>query len=133
MVKQRKHTPSSKKKKAPQTDEVVVAETEDAVLVKGTAEVLIEGMEGIQQYATTTMHSEASSLAPFRKTMRLKLLFPTSDTPRFGKIETTSVLHQILKHMCMLPDNFIQRLETIGFITPQIIGNRFGLSTKQIA
>ena len=74
----------------------------------------------------------ASSNAPSNRTERLANLFP-DDKSRFSKFKADSNILKLLKEIINLPEPFIARMEAVGYTTPAIIVNRFGLSQQSIA
>ena len=43
------------------------------------------------------------------------------------------MFHKLLKDILMLEEFHITRLEVVGFVTPAIIVNRFGMTTRDLA
>ena len=90
---------------------------------------IIENMPVLQQ---TDDVSILSSSLPSRKTEKLTKMFP-SDPSKFSSFNTESTLVEFLQHVINLDSTFIARLEQIGFVTPTVIVNRFGLDSQSIA
>ena len=97
-------------------------------------EIVIEGVDDIQSSPGMLFDgmSQVSSTAPTHKTAKLAKLFQT-DSCRFGTIEPDGLLHHILTNVCKLPDSFVARMMQVGFYTPHIVVNRFGLDSEHIA
>jgi len=74
----------------------------------------------------------ASSIAPSRKTTRLRALFPP-DTFCFKQMKRDSHLFELLSDKFGFEDHFIERLEKIGCNTPAIVVNTFGLDVRSLA
>ena len=75
--------------------------------------------------------SMVSSEAPSRCSTKLATLFPENATTP-GVLDPMSPLFNFLHQILQLSSNFIMRLEQVGFVTPHVIVNRFGLSTHHI-
>ena len=76
--------------------------------------------------------SYASSAMPSRRTERLAALFPPTQV-RFEPFEKDSKVLMLLSQTLQLDASFITRLESVGYVTPARLVNRFGLSTRSIA
>ena len=77
-----------------------------------------------ESYASSAMHS--------RRTERLAALFPPTQV-RFEPFEKDSKVLMLLSQTLQLDASFITRLESVGYVTPARLVNRFGLSTRSIA
>ena len=94
-----------------------------------------QGRQVIENLEDMVNHDNVSVLStstPSRKTERLKRLFPDSSS-RFSSFKPDSTLVEFLRHVINLDPTFIARLEQVGFVTPTVIINRFGLDTRSIA
>ena len=92
-------------------------------------ELVIENMPSMEQIDDVSI---LSSSMPSRKTEKMTRLFP-SNPSKFSSFNTESSLIEFLQHVLNLDSTFIARLEQVGFVTPTVIINRFGLDTKSIA
>ena len=73
-----------------------------------------------------------SSKAPTNWYEMLDNMFPI-DTTRFGSFAKDSKIFTLLSETLKLDVTFITQMEAVGYVTPAIIVNRFGLSAKAIA
>ena len=78
----------------------------------------------------TDEHSHQSSSLSSHRTTRLAALFPNKRTPRnFNK---SSLFFHFLTEGCDIDQEFLSRLETLGYTTPTTVVNRFGGTERSI-
>ena len=76
---------------------------------------------------------DSSTSQPSNATTKLASLFPTPKPSKKQKLADCPMFLQLLNDVLMLDELFITRMEAVGFVTPAIIVNRFGLTNRDIA
>ena len=76
---------------------------------------------------------EGSMSLPGHATSELASLFPSPKPNATRTLNQHPMFHKLLKDILMSEEFHITRLEVVGFVTPAIIVNRFGMTTRDLA